>query len=123
MKTVNYQELTKMIEPGKKHPVLINTLPQESFAKDHIPGSINIPQEQLSSRAPGLFGKQDWIVVYCAGPTCQASEKAANWLEQNGYQNVYRFTGGMEEWKSNSNYCCHETTKVQGKPQPQRKVA
>jgi len=113
MKTLNYQELVKLIEPGKNHPVLINTLPNTDFLRGHIPGSINIPAEQIPQKASQLFGKHDWIVVYCANQKCEVSHKAAELLEKSGFTNVYRFVGGLEEWTQNSKYTCTETPKTQ----------
>ena|SRR3989344_6212330 len=104
MKTINLQELTKMIEPGKKHPIIINTLPKNDFLKQHIPGSINVPADQISKKAPELFAKHDWLVVYCTGPKCETSKKAAEYLQKLGYENVFRFEGGLEEWTKQNKY-------------------
>lgn len=104
MKTIKLDELTGMIEPGKKHPVLINTLPNDEFQKAHIPGSINIPADQIAQKVSGLCSKNDWIVVYCASPTCDASHKAGQTLERLGFKNVYRFEGGIEEWQRQNHY-------------------
>ena len=116
MKTLNYPELLKMIEPGKNHPILINTLSNTDFLKGHIPGSLNIPTDQIPQKAPQLFAKHDWIVVYCANTKCEASHKAAELLEKAGFTNVYRFVGGLDEWTQHSKYTCTETPKVQAQP-------
>lgn len=113
MKTLKRDELIKMIEPGKKHPILINALPKEEFQKKHIPGSINIPTDQIARKASELFSKHDWLVVYCANSTCDASHKAAQTLEKMGFQNVYRFEGGIEEWQQGGLYINSETPKKQ----------
>ena|SRR3990167_374100 len=115
MKEITLNELKTMIQPGKKHPVIINTLPQDAFLKDHIPGSINIPENQLDQYAPKLFAKHDWIVVYCSGPSCQVSHKAAEKLQKLGFTNVYRYKGGVEDWKNSSDYTCHETFTGEGR--------
>jgi len=119
MKTLTYQQLTKMIEPGKNHPVLVNTLPTTHFLKGHIPGSVNIPTDQIAVLAPKLFGKHDWIVVYCANTQCDASEKAADLLKGEGFLNVYRFIGGLEEWQKHSQYIATETDA----PKPRERAA
>src|SRR3989338_11573929 len=75
-KKVTFDDLVKMIEPGEKHPILINTLSKEDFEKKHIPGSINIPAAQIAQKAPQLFSKHDWLVVYCANSQCTQSQKA-----------------------------------------------
>lgn len=108
MKELNYNQLLNMIEPGKKHPVLVNVLPKEDFLKTHIPGSINLPVEKIEAEASRLFAKHDWIVVYCANKNCDASHQAAEKFKKLGFENVYRFTGGCEEWTKNKNYTCTE---------------
>ncbi len=109
MKTLNYQQFLKMFEPGKNHPIIVNTLPKEDYLKAHIPGSINVPAELITKKAPELFSKHDWVVVYCANTQCEASHEAAEGLEKLGYTNVYRFVGGLEEWQQNNKYICAET--------------
>ena len=108
MKTITYNELIKLFEPGKNHPVLINTLSKEEFQKSHLPGSINIPADKIAQKAPELFAQHDWIVVYCASQQCDASHKAGQTREKLGFTNVYRFEGGIEEWKNHSKYLCTE---------------
>ena len=108
MKEIKYNELVNMLEAGKKHPVLINVLPRTDFLKNHIPGSINIPVEEIPQEAKKLFAKHDWIVVYCANTGCEVSHKAANKLAQLGFENVFRFTGGVDEWKKSNSYTCCE---------------
>ena len=106
---VKFKELTSMIEAGKKNPVLINVLPRNDFIKKHIPGSINIPVQDLDKEANKLFSQHDWIVVYCANNTCDASHKAGEKLIKLGFSNVFRFSGGMDEWTNSNAYVCSET--------------
>ncbi|MBI2027175.1 MAG: rhodanese-like domain-containing protein [Deltaproteobacteria bacterium] len=108
MKEIKYKELVNMIEPGKKHPVLVNVLPRNDFLQNHIPGSINIPVNELDREAKKLLATHDWIVVYCANNGCDASHQAAEKLGKLGFENVFRFTGGVEEWKKSNSYCCTE---------------
>jgi len=109
MKTISIDELSKMIEPGRKNPILINTLAPENFQKGHIPGSINIPSDQIAQKAKGLFSPHDWIVVYCANSKCTASKEAGDALTKIGFTNVFRFEGGIEEWKQHSKYTNTDT--------------
>jgi len=98
-----------MLEPGKNHPILINTLPREEYDKRHIPGSISIPVDQLPQQAKQLFSKHDWLVVYCANTSCPTSTKAAETLMKQGFSNVFKFEGGIEEWQSQNKYTNTET--------------
>jgi rhodanese-related sulfurtransferase len=80
--------------------VLINVLSRETFEQGHIPGSINIPVDEIEDEAPERFTKSQNLVVYCASEDCQASEKAADKLEEIGFENVKDFVRGLEGWKS-----------------------
>jgi len=75
-------------------------LSKEYYDKNHIPGSKNIPLDQLEEQAPKEFpDKGREIVVYCASLECQASPKAAKQLEEMGYTNVSDFESGVQGWK------------------------
>lgn len=94
--------------------VVINVLSADSFNKEHIPGSINIPLESpdfLERVARKVKGKNAEIVVYCAKTECSASERAAEKLTEAGYTRVYDFTGGMKEWKDSGHNIASGTEK------------
>ena len=78
---------------------LVNVLPKENFEEKHIPGSINIPVNQIEEKAQQRLDKDEKIVVYCANFECSASPKAAEKLENLGYKNVYDYEGGVEDWR------------------------
>lgn len=78
---------------------LVNVLSNQSFEEKHIPNSQNIPLDKIPEKAPQLLNKDDKIVVYCANFDCNASPKAAKKLEEMGYQNVYDYEGGIEDWQ------------------------
>jgi rhodanese-related sulfurtransferase len=44
--------------------------------------------------------KDDEIVVYCTNPPCLASVAAYHRLVQEGYTNVRRYAGGIEDWEN-----------------------
>jgi rhodanese-related sulfurtransferase len=49
---------------------LIDVLSPESFGANHIPGAINLPVAEVSSRAAEVVSdRHQPIVVYCGGPT------------------------------------------------------
>ena len=78
---------------------LVNVLPEEKFSEEHIPHSINIPTSNIEEFVE-RFDKEKEIVVYCASPECNASEKAAEELSKRGFSHVTDFSGGMSEWKA-----------------------
>ncbi len=78
--------------------VLVNVLSPEQFEEQHIPGSINIPLDQVEEEFPARFDRDEKIVVYCASPSCEASPKAAQKLEAMGFSDVTDYEGGMTDW-------------------------
>jgi len=80
----------------------VNVLPQESFAAEHIPDSVNIPMKQLEA-FERLFDKEKEVVVYCASKACDASEHAASELVRRGFRSVYEYQAGTEGWRNAGN--------------------
>ena len=81
---------------------LVNVLKPEAYEKEHIPGSINIPQgneEAFHER----FRPDKEIIVYCASFDCNASPSVAKRLTEMGFQHVHDYQGGMADWKAGDN--------------------
>jgi len=79
--------------------VLIDTLPEQAFAKGHLPGAINIPSEDILNEAPRRLPDRDMeLVVYCANGPCRRSEKAALRLIGLGYRRVRDYHEGKADW-------------------------
>lgn len=83
--------------------LFINVLSEESFKKEHIPGSINIPfheggffVQNVESVTPNKNYK---IILYSDSKTCQTSAAAAKALDEKGFSYVMDFEGGLQEWK------------------------
>lgn len=78
---------------------LVNVLKPEAFAKERLPGSINIPQGREQD-FEARFDKDKEIIVYCASFDCQASPSVARELAQRGFTAVQDYEGGIEDWKA-----------------------
>jgi rhodanese-related sulfurtransferase len=80
-------------------PLVIDVRSEAGWAQGHIPGAVHIPEPQLPARigeaAPDLDAE---VVVYCWGPGCNGSTKAALALSLLGYTNVREMIGGFEYW-------------------------
>lgn len=99
MKTISTEQTEAMLEA--RGATVINVLPVEEFEKAHIPDTHNIPvaDDDFVDRVLELVGDEDEpVVVYCAGPECDASPKAAKALEDAGFTRVFDFEGGMKDW-------------------------
>jgi len=70
MKTITKEEIQKLIA-DKQEFVLLNALRPDSFAKVHIPDSVNIPirlegfDENVGELIPN---KEQMVITYCTNP-------------------------------------------------------
>lgn len=78
--------------------VVVDGRSAQAYAKEHIPGAINIPHKDLCfSNTEGL-DKSKIYVCYCDGIGCNASTKTALKLLTLGFQ-VRELIGGLDWWK------------------------
>ena len=77
--------------------VLIDVRASGLFEEGHIAGSINIPHRSLSEETLSDIPKNTLIVVYCAGPHCNATEKAAVRIARLE-RPVKKMIGGVTGW-------------------------
>ena len=101
MHQISTTELRGKMQRNEKG-ILVNTLPHEAFEKQHIPNSINIPQERedfVSQVEQAAGSKDQTVVVYCANEHCNSSTQAAQKLEAAGFTHVFDYEGGAESWR------------------------
>lgn len=75
--------------------ILIDVRSEAAWNQGHIPGALHIPARELTDRI-GEIPEGD-IVVYCWGPACNGSTKAALTLSRLG-RFVKEMIGGFEYW-------------------------
>lgn len=98
MNTISTDELKAKVDRGDRFQ-LVEVLAPQQYEEWHLPGAINIPLDRLSEQAAvRLPQREDEVIVYCSGPACQASSRAARQLETLGYRHVRHYKGGKEEW-------------------------
>jgi rhodanese-related sulfurtransferase len=95
MNLISREELKKKIDNNDEFK-LVMTLSDFAFNAKHIPGSIQVDNEEKTKK---LLSLEDEIVVYCSGPNCTASMNAYSLLAKAGFTNIRRFAGGLEEWE------------------------
>ncbi len=91
--------VAKMIhEKGKV--VFIDVRSAEAFNKGHIAGAKNLPMDQFTEAAlSALVKKNDGVLFYCDGITCQDSAKATKQAMEWGWGSVYYYRDGFSYWK------------------------
>ena len=81
--------------------VLVEALPRKYWAKEHLPGAVNLPHDEVERLAPELLPDKDReIVVYCADAACANSQIAAKALSALGYSRVVEYVEGKADWKA-----------------------
>jgi len=113
MKTITTEQLKSMRDENADL-TLVNTLEAASFEKTQIPGAINVPLDDVGFAArveQEAGGKDKPVVVYCASQQCDSSEKAAKKLDEAGFTDVSRYTGGAAAWQKeaeevSASECC-----------------
>lgn len=80
-------------------PLVVDTRSLASWAQGRIPGAVHIPNAELADRISSVAPDPDAaIVVYCWGPGCNGSTRAALTLATLGYSDVRELIGGFEYW-------------------------
>lgn len=98
-KTVTFDQMVKII--NNESFVIIDARSPESFATERIGNAINIfpygDEGEMMNKIMSLPHDKK-IVVYCDGGACDASHKIAEIIISFGYDRVFLYSGGWEEW-------------------------
>jgi rhodanese-related sulfurtransferase len=72
-----------------------------SFGTGHIPGAVNIDvrSDDFVDRFIAAADKDDEIVIYCRGISCDRSAEAIHIVHPLGYENLFYFKDGMPGWE------------------------
>ncbi|MCD6516631.1 MAG: DUF1573 domain-containing protein [Candidatus Aminicenantes bacterium] len=80
--------------------VLLDIRSPEAYEKEHILGSINVPQTKLNSWAEKIKKNlPDQILIYVCSEDGIQSDKAVKELRKRGYKQYVSIVGGIKEWK------------------------
>lgn len=77
--------------------VLLDVRAETLFQQGHIAGAVNLPHAKINEAALQAYARDCLFVVYCAGPHCNATEKAAIRLAALG-RPVKKMIGGVTGW-------------------------
>ena len=95
MELIGREELKEKLDRGDRFK-LVMVLGEWGFRAKHIPGSLNLPAQDL---AEGVLDPEDEIIVYCSGDPCAASKYAYHILTERGYKHIRRYAGGIADWE------------------------
>ncbi len=77
--------------------VLLDVRGPALYAVSHIPGALNLPHGKMTERRMQEWPEDTLFVVYCAGPHCNGTDRAALRLSSLG-RKVKVMIGGMTGW-------------------------
>lgn len=85
------------ITNNKKDFVLLDVRSNLCYQQGHIDQAISLPHQKINADALKEYDEDTLFVVYCAGPHCNGTEKAAIRLAQLG-RPVKKMIGGVTGW-------------------------
>ena len=115
----------------EKNALVIDSLPQDIYMKEHIPKTLNFPRELLDKldtknktekieefidkyledypklnkiiNNKTLDKKDIPFIIYCFDKNCKSSGRFIDHLYECGYNNIYEYSGGIKEWFNGKN--------------------
>ena len=78
--------------------VLLDVRGETLYEKGHIEGAVSLPYSRINEDNLKLYPRETLFVVYCAGPHCNGTEKAAIRLAKLG-RPVKKMIGGVTGWR------------------------
>lgn len=85
------------ISNNRKDFILLDVRGTEAFSSGHIAGATNLPHQRINAESLSQYPADTLFVVYCAGPHCNATEKAAVRLAKLE-RPVKKMIGGAIGW-------------------------
>ena len=78
--------------------VVVDARSRQAYAREHIPGAINIPHREMSRDTTTPVDRTALVVTYCDGIGCNASTKGALKMAELGFR-TKELIGGLDWWK------------------------
>ncbi|MEV8213576.1 rhodanese-like domain-containing protein [Leifsonia sp. NPDC077715] len=77
--------------------VLVDSRGVAAWRQGRVAGAVHLPTAEIADRAAELIDPGTPVVVYCWGPGCNGSTRAALAFSLQGYE-VREMIGGFEYW-------------------------
>lgn len=104
---------TAWVAKNYQQMVVIDTRKKSEYVEGHLPGALQLTyRDQRKVKRPDFDASKDrfafnklpgdkatGLIIYCQGPYCWKSYKAAVVLHRKGYENVYWYRDGFPGWK------------------------
>ena len=94
---INGSQLQNILNSNRKI-LILDVRNSEEYRNGHIPNSVNIPVDILSTKLSTLSSyRNNEIVVYCSVGIRSAT--ASEVLARNGFNKIYNLDGGISSYK------------------------
>jgi rhodanese-related sulfurtransferase len=90
-------DVHESLRTGAPDFVLLDVRGPALYASAHVPGAINLPHGKMTEHRMAEWPADTLFVVYCAGPHCNGTDRAALRLARLG-RSVKVMIGGMTGW-------------------------
>lgn len=104
---ISTEDIKKKLDAGEDM-VIIDTMPEDSYHKNHIPGAVGavLPgkMEEVDPERRAAFvkalgeDKNRPVIIYCGRVSCYRSHVGALIAKEEGFTNVLRHPGGIDAW-------------------------
>jgi len=96
---INAAEAFSIFQSGKA--IFLDSRDAKDFAKDHIPGALNLPMRKWAEAWPKMQSQlppEASYVLYCYGAHCGLSTRQGKRLIALGYRNLLVLDYGWKAW-------------------------
>lgn len=94
--TVKPKDLNDQLSSPQK-PLVVDIRIPEHYGESHVPGAVNIPQDDIGARMGEFPEDRDAPIVMVCN-IGKFSKYATLYLKSKGYRNVRSMKGGVNEW-------------------------
>jgi rhodanese-related sulfurtransferase len=94
--TITTDALRELLDQGA--PQLVEVLPAADFEREHLPGAISLPLDELDDRSVERLDRDRPVVTYCYDHQCDLSARAAWLLASLGFDEVLDYTDSKVAW-------------------------
>lgn len=96
--TVTYEQMVRLVKDPDV--MFIDARNAEEYGAGHIRDAKNIYAPDFEQYIPEVISlpRSKRIIVYCGGGACELSHEVAAHLRNFGFEHVYVYAGGWNEW-------------------------
>ena len=80
---INHRRLRELLAAGAQ---LVEVLPRDEYAEEHLPGAINVPLKELDADSATQLERSRAVIVYCFDGLRDMSPRAACRLDTLGFR-------------------------------------